>query len=562
MTLDLIDRHLMTLFLEDARGKAIAIESGLLELEKAQKAPEREEALLGLLRTVHSLKGAAGFVEMRVIEQASHWLEDVFIQLSGGTKEITKDVLTRLFQVTDALITTVRSPLYDVVDETPILTALAGSNEVKQYLEPFVAPALPARSQGDESTRVSLSKLDALLYRSAELVRAKDRLLKRRNDASDLYDMVLSDGVHGSSSTQDHLLSKILELVDNLDQDYINLKKALSFLEGDVRSARNQSFQVACVGLARVVRDACENSGKLVSLNIDGERLEIDQSIIQSINDILRHLVRNAVDHGIESPEDRLAQGKAPRGTISVSFKVTGNKLRVEVRDDGQGVSLLRETVDPAHELENDVILRKLFQPGYSTAGNVTKLSGRGFGLDIVKETVEGLRGYLEVALNDEGGMTFTIVLPLSLAITRGLIFNACDQSFAIETIAARRLTKCNSERIVRDGEKTRIIDGDREIPAVFITKFLYGEFCDPSENGEYDAVIIGEEGREVAVLVNSISEEQEIVIKPLGKRVSVSGKYNGAATLSSGEMILVINPVALQKSALGNEETGLIVAI
>lgn len=572
---DLIDRQLLNLFFEEAKERTVAIEASLLNLEKAETQSDREEIAMSIMRVAHSLKGSSGFVEMRSIEKACHWMEDILTAVKTGKRELCKQVVEGLLMVNDAINQSARMSLTGSVDESPVKNALATIKNPKSKeghsSNPQKVPATDASKRNadplvvaapaNESIRISLSKLDALLYRSEELLKSRERLLKRRQEAADLYEVALDFERDHSKKAHDQLLSKIMSLTDNLDEDYRVLETATVFLENEVRRARTQAFKDACIGLSRVVRDACDKSGKTAQLIVEGDNVDIDQSIVQGMNDILRHLVRNAIDHGIEKPEERSEVGKNPVGTISILARTTGDRLRVQVKDDGRGVPLLRQVAEirktSTDELEERLLMQELFRPGYTTAASLTELSGRGVGLDVVKRTVERLRGYLEVSLNEMGGTTFTIVLPLSLTVTRGLVFNVVDQRFAIETATARRLIKLPGSSVHRDGKKLTVEYGTRQVPAVFITEWLFGHYFDAPDNDEFDVVMIGDDDNEIAVLVNHVTGEQELLVRPLGPRASGNRKYNGAATLSNGEMILILNPVALQEGALGVEAKG-----
>lgn len=592
MSDDLIDEQLLLGFFEEAKERTEAIESGLLKLEKASSPEERQGAALFLMRAAHSLKGASGFVEMREIEKACHWMEDVFEAASAGKVEYCQQLMSNLFAVNDAISQTARNALVANVDEAEVSKALAmvlekQSDSGEQFPHPELkfkevlsriavtkqsqppppvstvlevsSPNFARTSHSNDSIRIPLSKLDSLLYRSEELLKTRERMMKRSNDASELYELITqyADGPPRQELSQ-RIISMMSGLTDALAEDYRTFETATYYLEQEVRSARTQSFKDACVGLGRVVRDACLKSGKLAELKIYGDNVEIDQSIMSGMNDILRHLVRNAIDHGIGFPNERAEDGKGPVGQIEIIAKTAGDRLRVIVKDDGKGVSLLRDMAVKRKsglefdELEERSTLQELFRPGYTTATSVTKLSGRGVGLDIVKKTVERQRGYLEVSLNETGGTTFSIVLPLSLTVTRGLMINVAGQHFAIETATARRLERLTSSVIHGDGKKLAIEYHGRLVPALFLTEWLFGDAKKTSNADEFEAVMIGDDDNEIAVIVNKVIGEQEIVIRPLGPRISGNRKYNGAATLSNGDMVLILNPAALIDGALG----------
>lgn len=581
MSDDLIDKELLSGFFEEARDRTDSIEKGLLKLEQAKIKADRKELALSLMRTAHSLKGASGFVEMREIESACHWMEDIFEAVSNGRIGYCPPILESLFSVNDAIYKFASDALASEADEAIVTDALAKAKTIvcdevqkksdtkrvtgsqpqpPQNLETDLRATKPVvAAPSHESIRIPLSKLDSLLYRSEELLKSRGRLLKRSNDALELYDLIIEHGmIPSKKELGQRILHKISSLADDLADDRRLFETATYYLEHEVRRARMQSFKEACVGLARVVRDACLKSGKQAELAIDGDNVEIDQSIVTGMNDILRHLVRNAIDHGIESTEERNAAGKGPVGQIKIVARTVGDRLSVQVSDDGRGVPILREMSNKRRygggfsELEERSALQELFRPGYTTATSVTELSGRGLGLDIVKRTVERQRGYLEVSLNEKGGSTFSIVLPLSLTVTRGLMIRVADQYFAIETATARRLERLTSSVIHREGNKLVIEYYGRLVPAMFIDEWLFGRRRDDNASDEFEAVMIGDDDNEIAVIVNKVIGEQELVIRPLGARISGNRKYNGAATLANGNMVLILNPVALIDGALG----------
>jgi two-component system chemotaxis sensor kinase CheA len=583
MSDDLVDKQLLVGFFEEAKERSQAIESGLLRLEHASSPDERRGAALFLMRAAHSLKGASGFVEMREIEKACHWMEDRFETASSGEVEYCQQMMENLFAVNDSIAQTARDALLGEFDETKVSFALhkaqsTNTDRQKAFVDLKFKEVIPRQNRkksrsvsnaaptkavlsrhSHESIRIPLSRLDSLLYRSEEILKNRDKMHKRSNEAFELYDLIAQYGnAKPSPELGQRIMTMMSGLADALAEDYRTFETATYYLEREVRRARMQSFKDACVGLARVVRDACLKSGKQAELTIHGDNVEIDQSIVTGMNDILRHLVRNAIDHGIGFPDERSKDGKQPVGQIEIIAKTAGDRLSVIVKDDGKRVPLLKEIAAKRKlgmgydELEERYVLQELFRPGYSTAASVTELSGRGVGLDIVKRTVERQRGYLEVSLNETGGTTFSIVLPLSLTVTRGLMINVDGQHFAIETATARRLERLPASVIHRDGKKLTVEYHGRLVPALFITEWLFGQIKNNHEASEFEAVMIGDDDNEIAVIVNKVIGEQEIVIRPLGPRISGNRKYNGAATLSNGDMVLILNPAALIDGALG----------
>jgi two-component system chemotaxis sensor kinase CheA len=333
------------------------------------------------------------------------------------------------------------------------------------------------------------------------------------------------------------------------DTDVRGLDRAAGLLDDEVRRARMLPFAEACAGLERIVRDVAQAAGKQVELSISGGEVELDRAILEGLKDPLAHLVRNAVDHGIEAPEVRRAVGKPEVGRVAISAELRGTQIEIVVEDDGGGLDLdaLRRQArrlglaEPKGARE---LARLSFAPGVSTAERVTTISGRGLGLDVARARVEAVRGTLDVASEPGRGTRFTLLMPLTLTTLRALFVNAGGQSFAVAVSAIRSLLRVNSQAV--------LTLNNFPIPVVSLaqTLGLKGDVERPHK-GRRPAILASDGERQVVLAVDELLGEQEIVVKGLGARIRQTRFFSGSTLLTSGRIALVLNMPRVARSAL-----------
>ena len=317
--------------------------------------------------------------------------------------------------------------------------------------------------------------------------------------------------------------------------------------------------------ISRVVRDVAQKSGKRVELIMVGDDTELDRSMVAIITDPLVHMVRNAVDHGIESAEDRLAAGKPAVGRLHLSARHAGGNVVVEIQDDGAGLdrekllakAIERGIVDPDRTLNDDEVYHLVFHPGFSTAKKVTDISGRGVGMDVVKRAVESLRGRVEIHTELGKGTRFSIYLPLTLAITDGMLVRVGAERFIIPTQKINlsfRATEEDVWTVAKKGEMVML--HDQLIPICR----LHSTF--DIENGEEDLmkailVVIGEGSRRTALLVDQLLGQEQFVVKALTGMVSGTRGVAGGAILGDGTIGLILDPDELVEMVLNSGSAG-----
>jgi two-component system chemotaxis sensor kinase CheA len=452
-------------------------------------------------------------------------------------------------------------------------------------------------SERDEHAgiRVPVRRLDALLRRSGELSIARRRFEGRRDEIAAIHESVahLRGRLRGMLARRRHSLhvtdviarsepissgdpkaqrmwqmtAEALERIENdlgkltaaVSDDVRGLGRAAAPLEAEVHNARLLAFGESCEGLQRAVRDLAKAAQKDIELIIEGATLELDRAIIEGARSALLHLVRNAVDHGIEMPAERLARGKPARSSLLVRAAIHGDRVEVSVADDGRGIDLealrahaQRRGLDPPADERELVAL--IFRPGFSTARMVTDVSGRGVGLDVVCTQVESLRGELELEFEQGKGTTFRMRLPLAASSLRGLLVQVADQLFALPNSYVQSLMRVGQDSIAKSDGRDVLLTADGPVPLCSLGEVLGLAAYEPRDVTASDAklliVLLAADGRSVGLSVDRWHTEQDLVLKPFGRRVRRLRHVSAAAVLPTGQVSLVLKPHELVRSA------------
>ncbi|PSP78126.1 chemotaxis protein CheA [Halobacteriales archaeon QS_1_68_20] len=371
-----------------------------------------------------------------------------------------------------------------------------------------------------ESIRVDVSQVDSLLNQVEQLVTNRLRL-RRAIQEGDLD-----------------------QAIDELDE----LETLTMRMQDTVMDVRLVPLSQVVGNLPRVVRDLARDQGKEVDFAVEGGDVELDRRILSELGDPLLHLVRNAVDHGIESPEAREAAGKDPEGELRIRARRTRDRVTIEVSDDGRGLDteaiaeqaieedlITREEID---EMEDDQIRELIFEPGFSTAAEVTGVSGRGVGMDVVRETVQSLDGAVAVSSTPGKGTTITLRVPVSVAIVRVLFVESGGEEYGIPVKNVDEISQAAAVESV-DGEEV-LTHGDSVYPIVDLTEAL--ETPGPSANGDGMLVRVNDEVRQVALHCDRVLRQEEVVVKPFEGLLSGIPGLSGAAVLGEGDVVTILD--------------------
>jgi two-component system chemotaxis sensor kinase CheA len=441
---------------------------------------------------------------------------------------------------------------------------------------------VPVPRGGDGQVRVDAEALDHLLASAGELLVAGGRSLERRADAAGIAESAgrlaarwrraarrarlalerTPEAAPAGRALQDaaeesRRLARDLELlVGTLTGDARALTRVSDEVLARVRRLRMRPFSETCEALPRTVRDLAVAAGKEVELEITGGEVRADRAVLDVLREVLLHLVRNAVDHGIESPAERQRAGKPRRGRVSIRAAIAGDRVAVTVADDGAGLNVpaLRIQLErrgvpvPGDERE---LVRSFFEPGMTTRSEATMTSGRGVGLDIVRSAMMGIRGSVEVTWEPGRGTTFTLRCPPALATIRALLVGVGSQVLALPSGEVERVVRVTPADVRRaQGGEVLLVAG-RPVPLLPLAHVLPGLPARPI-TGATPAVVLRVGERRLAAVVDELIGEQEVVLRPLGTGTRPLPLVSGAVLLASGRVALVLDPGAVVAASLG----------
>lgn len=573
-------------------------------------------------RQAHTLKGGAAAVDLPEVRDLAHHLESFFSAVQSGAIKPDEEEFDLLYRAVDALGVLIRSALEgggvtgfdtkalcDQLDaaampdraaravdgggtaEIPMTYAAHGlTTPIETTSRDEEANQAPRRSaeagrSSEELVRIPVAKLDALMSDAGELLVARNAIGRDLSDLRDITRMLVAlpqtwEAVARSRRTKDDsrtdrgALETIIQTIsDELRQELGRLETTVaslrtvtrrsdhvaSQLHDDVRDSRMLPLERIVESFPRMVRDLAREQGKEVKLQMEGSETELDRSVLEQIKAPLIHLVRNALDHGLEEPDVRRAHGKAEQGTIHLSAGQRGDTVVIEVSDDGRGVDAAavraaavskglvpREDEDPAGETDG---VRFVFHPGLSTSTIVTEVSGRGVGLDVVRANVEGLGGSVDVASRQGQGTTFSLVLPLTVAITRCLLVDIGSGRLAVPVMNVVKVLSVEEDDI-RDIEGARTIESDGQVvPLLDLSHQLGMTRTHESASAGGPVVVVRSRRGVLALSVDAVLDVQDLVVKPLPGRVAGARGATGAAILDTGEVALVLNVADLGSS-------------
>jgi two-component system chemotaxis sensor kinase CheA len=571
--------------LADVENQLLAIESGGADIDA--------ELVNTVFRAIHSIKGAAGFLGFSVLGELAHNLENVLnlVRNRELVPDATNvDVMLRAADTLSSMVENITdsndvdisghvAELQQVVDggePTPVSeagptepeqttgTAIAETGESSVPAEPQQknettateivaaedapppvdrkppqkkpAPAqssaeksAPSAAPADTSIRVSVRLLDSLMNLAGELVLSRNQLVQK----------VGADNTTG------------------LDSVAARLDQITSELQEAIMKTRMQHVGTVFSKFPRVVRDLCRQLEKQCELTIEGEEVELDKSIIEAIGDPLTHLVRNSVDHGIESPQERVEAGKPAQGIVTLRAYHQAGKVNIEISDDGAGIDAARLkekavdkgiiTAEQAAEMGERETLHLIFHAGFSLAKQVTDVSGRGVGMDVVRTNIERLGGTISIQTELGKGTTISIKLPLTLAIVPSLIVRCHEQRYAIPQTNIRELVRIKGEEIASRIERVAQAEVFRLrgklLPLVRLHNALdVAESDDPTAASAVNIIVVEAGHLQYGLIVDGLHDSEEIVVKPLGRHMQQCQALAGATILGDGQIALILD--------------------
>jgi two-component system, chemotaxis family, sensor kinase CheA len=561
---DELAERLRATFAQELDEQVRQLNAGLLALEKT---PNDAETVRTLFRSAHTIKGAARVAGFPLIEATCHALESVFADVRAGDRTLGGSEFSLLFAMVDALAEAGRGIRTGGHDNDGPLTSLLPKIEA---LAGDAAPPLPVPAQSASAATPapaaagtpaaageSIGHVHVDAERETELVPEHATQNRARFDAD--------ESVRVGADRLDALLSAVGELIiatgrivgraTGRDDDARYLDRATDNVAGIVRGLRLRPFADVCEALPRAARDVAASEGREVELVLEGQDVEADRMVIDLLRDPLLHLVRNAVDHGIEPPAERERAGKPRAGLVTVGAEVSGGRLVVTVADDGRGVdeaglrSALRARGRPAPQ-DRNALADALLAGGLSSRAQATTVSGRGVGIDIVRSSIDRLGGTVSVEWHAGRGTVFTLECPPSPATLRALLLRVGAHTFAVPTAHVQRLRRVSEADLQRAEGRSMLRTGSGPVPVHSLAGTLGPPFEARALTGKATAAILRVGGRRAAFLVDDVLDEDEIVVRPLPAEAESSAYSAGAAVLPSGSVALVLNASALLTAA------------
>jgi two-component system chemotaxis sensor kinase CheA len=572
------------------------------DLVTLEQDPTSQPTLSSVFRTIHTIKGTCGFLGFGKLESVAHVGESLLSKLRDGELSLRPDITTGLLQLVDAIreiLGNIESAgaegAADYTEVLERLVRLQGGEEGEVPDDPpcqpppaaadatlaaSIAPGTPparfaaelepysvdtstdfstpdeARSESrpgsvsDSTIRVDVGLLDKLMNRVGELVLARNQILQFTSNLSDAALL---------STTQ-------------------RLNLITTELQEGVMKTRMQPIGNLWSKFPRIVRDLAMQCGKQVRIEMEGRETELDKTIVEAIKDPLTHLVRNAVDHGIESPEIRRAAGKPAEGCLLLRAFHEGGQVNIEITDDGAGLKVdrIRQKAvergiissEQAQRLTDREVAQLVFMPGFSTAAAVTTISGRGVGMDVVKANVERIGGTVDIQSRPGQGSTIKIKIPLTLAIIPALIVTCGGDRYAIPQVSLLELVRLDGEQASKGIERLHGVPVYRLrgqlLPIVYLRRqFELGEASRAGDASDADQtpraksdvvniVVLRADDRQFGLVVDSINDTEEIVVKPLSQQLKGIPVYAGATIMGDGRVALILDVLGIaQRSSV-----------
>ncbi len=583
-------------FVQEVAERLQAINAGLLQLEQQ---PENMEVLHDVFRAAHSIKGAAKIMGREKIARVAHAMEDVLEVLDRRADVMTPAVNDLLLRGVDAIETlTAAAEKGETADLSvddlcqALIDAAAGRLPAEsraageslpsstaappEQLPPTESAGAPVSlSPAVDTVRINVAQLERLVTISTELIMTRMRSHRYLEEFADLADQLrklnrefnasahraTSEGERDKTST--HVSAQLVDLhrhVSELELSYEQYLDSIGDLTEQLKvqalSMRLLPLSTLFSGLPRAVRDLARRHQKEVRLTLEGGETSLDKAIINGLGSTLVHLLRNAVDHGIESPAERRARGKPATGHIRIAAKPEGDQVVLTVEDDGRGLDphLMRETAvqkglvqqAEAETMSDIQAVNLIFRDGFSTRREVTDTSGRGVGMSAVREQVEQMRGTMQVHSTPGRGTQFELIFPLSLSTLHALLVESAGQTWAVPaTSVAATMMVPSSMVCTVDGRLALHIRG-HAIPVAPLDGLLGSPASAWPTDGECSPVILFGSPDIVAIGVDRLVDEQEIVSKPLGPFLAGLPKVTGATILGDGRVVVILNPSKL----------------
>lgn len=537
-----LPEELLDEFIIEANDLLQTLNNDILSLELEDN---NQELINTIMRAFHTIKGNAGLIGQEQLSTIAHRAEDILTQIRDNRLEPANDVIDVLLEVADFIKNSI-DDLKERKNNTYDTSTL--ENRLDQIIGTVPEPAQKPQPSGEKKTasqkpekahhlkteqtiRVDVERLDNLMNLAGELILEKNRLLQITENLKHKYNGVKEvNDLDGLNNTLGYITTEVQESV---------MKMRMLPISNVFRK------------FPRLVRDLARDKEKEVELLMEGEDTELDRSVIEAIGDPLVHILRNAIDHGIELPAVRRKKGKPARGAIKMSAYQEGNHIVIQVKDDGAGIdpekivakALEKNIITPeaARSLSKRAIVNLIFEPGFSTASVVTDVSGRGVGMDVVHSNISKLNGTVEIDTEVDKGTTFTIKLPLTLTIITGMVVKVYDELYIIPLNSITDTVKLNDFKVSTIKGQEVIHLRDLIIPLVRLSEKLNVPPVEGRQSDKY-VVVVAIAEKYIGLVVSELFNQEETVVKPLGNILGKVPYIAGASIRGDGRISLILD--------------------
>lgn len=606
-------KRLLATFRIESEEHITSMSAGLIKLESIQDPKEKTDLVENLFREAHSLKGAARAVGILEIEAVCRSLETVFSGLKKNTIEPSRE----LFDLLHRLINTIQSFTHETSEEEKInafsdydsaviqLNSVLESQPFAPRIEEPIVPgeadrkgkAIPAEAgktkadykkepQSDQTVRIPVSQMDSLLLKVEDLLSVKismDQLLQNLNELNlkltdwkkDWNSMRMNSGIRRSDEGGEQLsefieknsrnmaiLEEKLSAISRISrQSATELNSKFRTVSDEIRSVLMFPASYILELFPKLVRDLSAELGKEAVLELSGTEVNIDRRILDELKEPLIHIIRNALDHGIESPAERIEKGKPAQGKILISVANTGgSSVEFTISDDGKGIdpesvkaAALSHGIisrEQASSMDEQAALDLIYISEISSSPVITDISGRGLGMPIVKEKVSKMGGAIYIHTSKDQGTTFRLELPVTLTTLRGVIVEVSDQLFVIPSGYIQQINRIEAAEIKTAENRETVLFNDTPVSLIYVHDLLGLKRKQTKNRPEYLlAAIVSVVDKTAALVIDKLIDEREIVFKPFNKQLEKVRNLSGATILGSGRLAVILNPGELMDS-------------
>lgn len=598
-------KQLIDTFKAELDEKAQIISDGLLLLEKNNLTEkERGNIIERIFRSAHNIKGTARGIGINDVGEIAHYIESIFSAIQQKSVVVTKSLISLCLEGVDNM----RIAMQAFVDKAPlpfdlstflkrlesgdasssVTLIMTEGKDVEEVVvkEPVIEvadvelsaeQASPLKKESNRTIHVSLNSLDKVSALMEEMQVNKIAIDDHYHDINKLNERMkrfahqweqsilsiksrfgvdVEETITKLQSASADSLAEMSDITSNLHKNMRSQIDELSILSNSLQEEVRTLRLIPATNLLRTtpryVRDLAIELGKQVEFEIKGDEVKMDKMVLESLQDPINHLLRNAIDHGIENADVRVANGKFKAGHVSIDIREEGSYININIEDDGAGIDIkkvakLAVDRNMASKAEIDAmdqqqILEFIFRPGFSTKTSVTKVSGRGFGLDVVKENIENIKGAVEITTVPGKGTVFSLRIPLTLASERGFLIDCNGQSFVIPSSSVERISVISPDEVVEIEASQAILVDNHPIYLIALADVLHLDRHEALPASRLSVIIVKKVGQSVALVVDEIIGEREIVVKPMHPPLVSVPCVAGGTLSGSGKVIVVLD--------------------